>query len=261
MVDIERVGSAGAGPETSGQAGDDRDERGDVRDHTAEAGDERASARDDKAHARDGNAEARDGTLDRLAAGAASDRAEALGDRRESAIDRAHAAADREAASADRALSAGERAASSIDALTQAHRRDAGIVELQREATRARRTGKPYVLAFVDVDGLKATNDSLGHAAGDQVLRHIAETIRAHLRAYDLIVRFGGDEFVCGLPDLTVEQAAERFRLVNAALAATVQPSITVGLAELEEHETLEQLIARADDALYGARRQEPSTR
>lgn len=156
-------------------------------------------------------------------------------------------------------MAAGERAISSIDGLTRAHRRDAGIVELERDSARAKRAGEPFVLAFVDVDDLKATNDSLGHAAGDQLLRQIVATIRANLRSYDLIVRFGGDEFVCGLLDLTMEAVADRFSLVNAELAATQQASVTVGLAELEPDDSLADLIARADDALYANRQQRRS--
>jgi diguanylate cyclase (GGDEF)-like protein len=66
-------------------------------------------------------------------------------------------------------LSAQERAASSIGKLTRAYRRDAGLVELAREVDRARRAEQPFTLAFVDVDNLKATNDALGHGAGDQL--------------------------------------------------------------------------------------------
>jgi diguanylate cyclase (GGDEF)-like protein len=117
------------------------------------------------------------------------------------------------------------------------------------------------VLAFVDVDRLKATNDSLGHAAGDELLRHIADTIRANLRSYDLIVRFGGDEFVCGLAGLNMEQATKRFVLVNKDLAETQQASVTAGLAELQADDSLEDLVMRADEALYRERQQRPPAR
>ena len=261
------------GPESSGQTSDDRDRTADDRDQTSEvrdtaadARDNRAEARDGRTEARDGRAEARDRAVGKLDPGAVSDRAggledrrRALGDRQGAASDRAHAAADREAASSDRVVAAGERAISSIDGLTRAHRRDAGIVELERDSARAKRAGQPFVLVFVDVDGLKATNDSLGHAAGDQLLRQIVHTIRTHLRSYDLIVRFGGDEFVCGLLDLTMEAVADRFSLVNAELAATQQASVTVGLAKLEPADSLADLIARADDALYANRQQRRS--
>ena len=252
-------GDQDAGRETAGQTGEDRDQVGDERDQTSGARDERAGARDDKAEARDTNAEARDTAVRGLSAGAASDRAEALRDRREAASDRAHAAADREAASSDRVLSAGDRVVSSIDGLTGAHRRDAGILELERDIARAKRTRKPFVLVFVDVDGLKATNDSLGHAAGDQLLCQVVDTIRSRLRLYDLIVRFGGDEFVCGLLDLKLEDAAQRFLLVKADLTHNQQASVTVGLAELKEDDLLEDLIRRADEAMYIDRQQRPS--
>ena len=129
---------------------------------------------------------------------------------------------------------------------------------MEREAARAKRAKHPFVLAFVDVDRLKATNDSLGHAAGDQLLRRTVESMRKHLRSYDLIVRFGGDEFVCALVDLSMSVAAQRFEAINADLAETDQSSITVGLAELKSEDSLEELIARADEALYREREQQP---
>ena len=225
--------------------GPERDETFEGRDERAETRDERAKARDERAKARDDRAKARDETVVREAA---SDRAEAM-------RDRWGAAADRIAASSDRRVSAGERAVSSIDGLTGAHSRDSGLLDLKRETARAQRTRRPFTLAFVDVDELKATNDALGHPAGDRLLRHVVETIRVNLRSYDLIVRFGGDEFVCGLLDMKMEQAAERFVLVNANLAESHQASITVGLAELQKDDSLEDLIARADEALYRERR------
>ena len=164
------------------------------------------------------------------------------------------AADDREAAAADRVVSAHERAVSSIDEFTGAYRRDAGTIELERETARAKRTNRPLVLAFVDVDGLKVRNDSLGHAAGDKLLRRTVESMRTHLRSYDLIVRFGGDEFVCALMDVSMSEAAKRFATVNEDLMDTERGSITVGLAELRPTDSLKDLLGRADDALYKER-------
>ena len=244
----------GADGEAPSQTSEDRDRIADDRDQTSEAHAKGAEARDDRAQARDDTAAARDAAAGIVDVGAVADRAEALRDRRGAARDRAHAAADRQAAWSDRAVSAGERVVSSIDGLTRAHRRDAGVVELERDIARARRTGQPFVLAFVDVDGLKAKNDTLGHAAGDQLLRQVSDTVRAHVRSFDLIVRFGGDEFVCGLLGLSLADATERFALVNADLAGSQQASVTVGLAELEPGDSLEELIARGDEALYKVR-------
>ena len=242
-------------PESRSIPGADRDRLADARDRASEARGAAADARDRRADTRDDRAASRERNSGGLDAGAASDRAEARRDRRGAAGDRADADVDRSAASTDRVVSAAERAVSSIDGLTGVHRRDAGTVELAREAARAKRTGQPFVIAFVDVDGLKATNDSVGHGAGDQLLRRIAKTIHANLRSYDLIVRFGGDEFVCGLTGLSVDEAAKRFSQVNATLEETEQASVTVGLAQLKSDESLDDVIARADEALHSQRR------
>jgi diguanylate cyclase (GGDEF)-like protein len=237
-------------------AGRDADELGDDRDLQAEAHDRESEARDERADARDERAEIRERSADSVDAEAAADRAEASGDRREAAGDRASAADDRRAAAADRSRSAQEREAASIDLLTHTRRREQGLAEIERELARAKRTNRPFALAFVDVNGLKRTNDSLGHAAGDELLRQTADVIRSRLRSYDLIVRFGGDEFLCALLDVTIEQAAERFSLVNADLASAEKASISVGLAELQADDDLETLIARADRAMYSEREQ-----
>jgi diguanylate cyclase (GGDEF)-like protein len=238
----------------SGQIGDHRDRTAEARDETADLHDEASEARDERADARDVRAEARDKAADATDSGAAADRAGALRDRRGGASDRTQAADDRQAASADRELAARERAASCIDELTGAHRRDAGMHELGRDLARAKRAKEPFALAFIDVDDLKGTNDAHGHSAGDQLLRVTADSIRAHLRSYDLLIRFGGDEFLCGLSGLTMAQAADRFALVNADLAASEQASITIGLAEFDGDERVEDLIGRADAAMYQER-------
>lgn len=107
----------------------------------------------------------------------------------------------------------------------------------------------------MDVDGLKVVNDARGHAAGDRVLVDVSRTLAGVLRAYDLVIRYGGDEFVCGLPGLSLPEAAERFALVDAALGLVEgAPTVSVGLAELRPGEDAEDLVARADAELYRRR-------
>lgn len=254
--DYDRAAGGHDHPAGIAQAGEDRDRTAEDRDERAQAHDQASEARDERAEARDRRAETRERAADGLDAAAAADRAGALRDRRDGASDRTQAADDREAALVDRVLAARDRTASSIDELTRAYRREAGIVELEREIARSKRTKQPFALAFVDVDGLKITNDSRGHAAGDQLLRETVDSIRANIRSYDLIIRFGGDEFLCALHDVSEAEAAERFSLVNADLAATRQASVTVGLAELEPDDALEDLVSRADKAMYRERQQ-----
>lgn len=96
---------------------------------------------------------------------------------------------------------------------------------MERETARAKRTKHPFVLAFVDVDRLKATNDSLGHAAGDHLLRRTVESMRKHLRSYDLIVRFGGDEFVCALVDLSARYQLRHHPVGPRLSAVHIRPT------------------------------------
>jgi diguanylate cyclase (GGDEF)-like protein len=108
-----------------------------------------------------------------------------------------------------------------------------------------------YVVAFVDLDNMKATNDTLGHAAGDQRLQLTADLIRSHFRPYDLLVRMGGDEFAVGLAGLTTGECAERLKLANLDLTLNDLAPVTFGLAESEPKDSLEELIERADASLY----------
>jgi diguanylate cyclase (GGDEF)-like protein len=248
-------------PPNDDRAGRDRDRIAEDRDERAEAHDQESEARDERAAARDERAETRDSDTGGGDAGSVADRAGARRDRRGGASDRTQASDDRkaasddrEAASADRVRSAAEQAASSIDELTGAYRRDAGAVELEREIARAKRTKAPLAVAFVDVDGLKKKNDSEGHAAGDRLLCDTADSIRNHFRPYDLIIRYGGDEFVCALFDMDTEEAAERFSLVSADLRKQ-HASVSVGLASLAADDDLEGFLARADSAMYAERR------
>jgi GGDEF domain-containing protein len=269
------------------EAGEQRDQAGEQRDQAADLRDEAADRRDQAADLRDQAAEEPEGwrgagittdpmsRLARFRREAASDRRKASHDRRAAALERAQAELDRNTALADRGTgsseraqaeldrgtaladrgaSARERAYASIDSLTGVYRRGAGFAELEREMARAKRTNQPLVLAFVDVDRLKAINDSRGHAAGDRMLLEVADTLKAKLRSYDLIMRYGGDEFVCAISGLDM--------LVEAALAqAPEHGSVTVGLAELQADASPEDLVARADAALYRARQQQEQSR
>jgi diguanylate cyclase (GGDEF)-like protein len=276
LVNGEDSSEAGKGGAPSAAAG--RDRAAEQRDRDADRRDQHAAERDQHAAQRDQDAERRDleaeqseagvgaeiptDTLNRSALArraAASDRRRAGQDRRADASGRTHAELDRSTAQADREASARERESSSLDDLTGVHRRGPGLVELAREMARARRAEQPLVLAFVDVDRLKATNDSRGHAAGDRMLLKVADTVRAKLRSHDLIIRYGGDEFVCACSGLNMVDAASRLALVNAALAEVAgRGSVTVGLAELQPNDSPEDLVARADAALY-RERQSPS--
>lgn len=172
----------------------------------------------------------------------------------EAAADRARAAADRERAADDRAKAARVRARleaklrqAHLDELTGAYRREAGRLALSHEIDRARRSDGRFVLAFVDVDDLKVVNDRDGHAAGDRLLQVVVREIRLRLRSFDPIIRFGGDEFVCGLSGTDIAEAERRFAAIASAIKEDAKVGISVGLAALSTDDTIESLTERAD--------------
>ncbi len=259
-----------------------RTETARIRDQAAARRDRMADERDGAARARDELAAAQDAELERLeseirrdngdspigieillrAAGdrkrAAAARAQAAIQREAAARDRERAAEDRRHAARDRAAAAGELALEGADFLTGALRRRVGLAAIQRELDRTNRTSERLVVAFIDVDGLKAINDNHGHAAGDDRLRAVSRAIMQHLRSYDVIVRFGGDEFVCSLSGQDAAGARQRFEQIAAQLASDANgATFTVGIAERQPEETLEEMIERADTAMIGGRRHE----
>lgn len=191
---------------------------------------------------------------------ATADRARAAEHRAQAARDREQAARDRQLAAADRAHAGAEREMAARDTLTGAWRRGPGLAELQREIDRARHGDAGLLVAYVDVDGLKAVNDSRGHSAGDALLKHVVTALQAHLRSYDLVIRMGGDEFLLALSNATVETARHRLRQVSAELTASAEGgSITAGLAELDAVDGAMELINRADGALLAVRADQAS--
>jgi diguanylate cyclase (GGDEF)-like protein len=142
------------------------------------------------------------------------------------------------------------------DDLTGALRRSAGLAALQREIDRFRRVGgRGIVVMFLDVDSLKQVNDRDGHAAGDRVLVEVVTAIRQRVRSYDLVVRYGGDEFLCALVDVGPEDAERTLADIRRQYTATTGHSVSVGMTTVGESDTAESVVARADAALYAERR------
>jgi diguanylate cyclase (GGDEF)-like protein/PAS domain S-box-containing protein len=138
------------------------------------------------------------------------------------------------------------------DALTGLPNRRVLQEMLPREMARARRNELPLSIAIVDIDHFKAYNDSHGHLAGDEVLRACAREWDATLRGEDTLVRFGGEEFLVVLPDTEPEQATE---IVERLRRTTpMGQTCSAGLALWDHGESIDDLLRRADEALYLAK-------
>jgi diguanylate cyclase (GGDEF)-like protein len=143
------------------------------------------------------------------------------------------------------------------DDLTGALRRSAGLSALQREIDRSRRVaGKGIVVIFLDVDNLKHVNDTEGHAAGDRMLVEVVAAIRKRVRSYDLLIRYGGDEFVCALVETGLPDAERTLADIRRQYTArTHGHTVSAGLTEVDPADTAESAVARADAALIAERR------
>jgi diguanylate cyclase (GGDEF)-like protein len=224
------------------------------RDQTAVDRDRNADTRDQESHARDVRSAdlppAATETQAALMAQLEELREQAAADRARAAADRARAAADRANAARERDRLEAELRSAHLDELTGAYRREMGRMALSHEIDRARRSDGQFVVAFVDVDRLKIVNDREGHAAGDRVLQTVVRAIRSKLRSFDPIIRYGGDEFVCGLGGTDLEEAKRRFNHIGEAIEADARVGISVGLAALAVGDTADQLTERADAAM-----------
>ena len=147
--------------------------------------------------------------------------------------------------------------AAHVDDLTGTLRRGAGLDALEREIGRARRHGDHLLtVAFIDLEALKSVNDSSGHAAGDALLCELAGALRRRLRAYDLIMRWGGDEFVVALSHAGVPSARRVLQEVEDDFRSRTGHHFDVGVAEIGPDGGAEELVARADADLYARRRE-----
>lgn len=149
------------------------------------------------------------------------------------------------------------------DALTGTFNRRYFLEQVGREWARARRYEMDCAVLLMDVDHFKRVNDGFGHLCGDTVLRQIAEISTETLRQADVLARFGGEEFIIFLPHTdplgaldVAERIRERVESLNLSWNGRSVPlSVSLGVAALHaEHQTLDQLIHDADEALYAAK-------
>lgn len=151
-----------------------------------------------------------------------------------------------------------EQVRANVDGLTGAANRRHFYELAEQELAVAKRYRQPLSVILFDLDHFKSINDTLGHQAGDEILRRVAEAAGAHLRQPDVLARYGGEEFVVLLPQTSATPAvivAERMR--EDVSAQPMNITISCGVAELSSpDDTLDQIVRRADEALYSAKRQ-----
>ncbi|NQZ14405.1 MAG: PleD family two-component system response regulator [Alphaproteobacteria bacterium] len=152
------------------------------------------------------------------------------------------------------------------DPLTGLYNRRYFEVHLQKMMQQAKRNNKEMSLLIMDIDHFKAVNDTYGHGVGDEVLKEFADRVQEKLRSFDLVARFGGEEFVAILPDVNERMAhivAERLRSAFAnepikcsAPDGQINVTVSVGgtLIAADSEASIEDLLKSADDALYEAK-------
>ena len=148
------------------------------------------------------------------------------------------------------------------DALTGLFNRRRFEEELDRHIAHGRRYGMDGALLLLDLDDFKRVNDEFGHRAGDRVLTAVAVVLNHRLRESDIVARFGGDEFAVLMPVGSVAEATELAELLGAAVQADVPTpagplSASVGIALFRDLSTADEVLSRADDAMYAEKRGE----
>lgn len=157
-------------------------------------------------------------------------------------------------------------AAALTDSLTGLHNRRYLSRHLDGLLADARKNSKPLALLMVDIDHFKNVNDTHGHAVGDEVIRVVANRLQQHVRSFDTVARWGGEEFVVAMPDASLDVAttvAERLRRKIAVAPARMDAeglelpiTVSIGIAVVAaSNDGAAELLQRADTALYAAKR------
>jgi len=150
------------------------------------------------------------------------------------------------------------------DELTGLPNRRALNLKLIEEEQRARRYGRKLSLIMIDIDDFKMVNDGWGHQVGDRLLAMLARAISCVIRTADFPARYGGEEFMVVCPETEMDNAAIVAEKLRAKLDETdftvrglsLKVTISCGVAMLQDQEAIEDLVARADQALYMAKQQ-----
>jgi diguanylate cyclase (GGDEF)-like protein len=153
------------------------------------------------------------------------------------------------------------------DPLTPALNRRALMRELERIRTFSHRYGSPAALVYIDLDDFKSVNDRFGHAAGDVALRAVADRLRSQMSGPDLVARIGGDEFAVVFGQATLAGAEARARNLARSLESTpirfgewsAPIHVSFGVSEITPDLAPEEVVARADAAMYARRRERRS--
>jgi diguanylate cyclase (GGDEF)-like protein len=149
---------------------------------------------------------------------------------------------------------------STTDSLTALPNRSVAVKTLTSELLRTNRYKHPFSILMIDLDDFKTINDRFGHAEGDVVLKNFASLLRRSLRSIDLPARWGGEEFIVILPELShsaAMAAAVKICELTASSSISSHTSVTVsvGCSQAREGDTIDSLTVRADNALYDAKR------
>ena len=179
----------------------------------------------------------------------------------ETAFDRAATASQRRLAEADRKAAAAFLRSTYRDELTGALHRRPGRQQMQAALRRAQQRSTSLCVAFLDVDNLKAVNDREGHPSGDRMLAAMGQALHSSLRGEDVIVRYGGDEFVCAMVSVSRDEAMAVIERVAETLDRLYPGAqLSAGSAYFAAGDTLDDLIGRADADLYRRRNRRRAT-
>lgn len=146
-----------------------------------------------------------------------------------------------------------------LDQLTKLSNRSYVELNMTSELTKMQRYGWPFGVLFIDIDNFKNINDTYGHEIGDKVLKMVASTISSNSRPFDIIGRWGGEEFIAILVNVTTKQVydiANRCRILveQSKLfieSSIVQVTVSIGATVAQHTDTVETLIDRADRLMY----------
>ncbi|MBL8028024.1 MAG: GGDEF domain-containing protein [Fibrobacteres bacterium] len=150
-----------------------------------------------------------------------------------------------------------------IDLLTEAGNRRMGEMRLATKLEEYHRYGVEFGILFIDIDHFKQINDEYGHDTGDRVLRAVAKTIRLHLRSFDDLIRWGGEEFLCLISSVNKHQLADIAEKVRKLVSETVvrlgstgiSVTVSLGAALVSSEDTLVSLVGKGDQAMYESKK------